>query len=192
MKRATIVFVRHGQTDQNVAMQAGAAVHEDDVPLNQTGIQQAQQVRDELASYSFDAIISSPLMRARRTAEIINERQRLPIIIDPELRERSVGGVAGDDWHAMFDMERNLPPKNPQHGGEDVKTFFTRVYDCIDRLITDYDGQTILVVAHGGVSHAFYAYARQLPWRGNMRIPPMGNGEAKVYDMVMLDRTVVS
>lgn len=178
-KQIKVIFVRHVQTDQNLAMMAGNEVQVGDDPLNETGIKQAQETRDKLQEYHFDAIVSSPMIRAKKTAEIINEKHHLPIDFDDELCERSVGNLPDGVWHEMFDMDKNLDPGN--EGGEDVRSFFGRVYIAIDHLIEKYDGKTVLVVAHGGVHHAFYAYANNLPWEGNMRISRIGNAGVREY-----------
>lgn len=179
-----VIFVRHGQTDQNVQMIAGKTVVEGDDPLNETGLQQARAVRNQLKDRQFDYIVTSPLQRAVRTAQIINEFHHVPIIRDSEIRERSVGGVPPEEWHNLFDMDINLTPANADAGGEDVQTFFMRVYRVIDRLVDTYTGKSILVVSHGGVNQAFYAYASQLSWKGNMRLSLMDNCEVREYKII--------
>ena len=65
-----ILFVRHGQTDCNIN---GIIQGHLDAPLNQTGIEQAEKTAEELKNTSIDIIYSSPLIRAKKTAEIINK-----------------------------------------------------------------------------------------------------------------------
>ncbi|MGE5309696.1 MAG: histidine phosphatase family protein, partial [Sphaerimonospora mesophila] len=79
-----IYFVRHGQTDFNAgkAYASGDIDHE----LNEIGIEQAQQARNQLKDTSFDIIISSPLRRAKKTAEIINEYHGQEIQFDERIK----------------------------------------------------------------------------------------------------------
>ena len=81
-----VTFVRHGQTDWNkVGKQQGRM----DIPLNATGIEQAHQTAELLKSEPFDRVYSSPLTRARQTAEIICENRDIPIILEPRLIAQS-------------------------------------------------------------------------------------------------------
>jgi Asp-tRNA(Asn)/Glu-tRNA(Gln) amidotransferase A subunit family amidase len=174
-----IIFVRHGQTEQNVVMAAGKSVKEDDYPLNETGIQQVKETAEKLKNKKIDLIISSPYLRAMATAEIINEFHGAPLEIETDFRERSAGGVDEKVWHTYFDMDTNLQPEND--GGENLKEFFDRVYKAIDRLKERYAGKTICVVAHGGVNHGFYAYFNKLEWKGNLRIDRIHNAGVREY-----------
>lgn len=79
-----------------------------------------------------------------------------------DLAERSIGTVANRSWHRLFDVDENIQPE----GGESVRDFLTRLYRAYCSIATDYAGQTVIVVAHGGGHHALYAYAHDLPWRG--------------------------
>ncbi len=179
-----IHFVRHGQTDFNAdkVIKPGYANHD----LNQTGIRQAREVRDKLQNENFDLIISSPLRRAKTTAEIINELYDLPIIFDDRLREREFGKVAENGyiadsgiWHQMFDFDDELITED----GERVTDFFHRVYDFLDEIHEKYPDKRILIVSHGGVRHPFHAYFNKLEWKGNMRIERTANAEIIGYDL---------
>ena len=174
-----IIFVRHGQTDQNLDMLSGESIKELDYPLNETGIAQAEALYERLAGEQIDAMVSSSMLRAKTTAEILNKDRQLPIIVEHDLREREASTASKDAWHELFDMDKNIQTEI----GEDAHSFFTRVYAVIDRLLEEYDGQTVMIVAHGGVHHAFHAYFNQLPWKGNLRLEPMKNAEARYYDI---------
>ena len=110
-----IYLIRHGQTDQNVAWRIQG---QKDFPLNETGIRQAEAARDALKELgiSFDKVISSPLIRAVRTAEIVtgadgDEASGAPeIILDDRLKEMDYGPYEGADL-------KNLP--------EALKEFFS-------------------------------------------------------------------
>lgn len=172
-------YVRHGETDVNVQMQQGIHKAEDDAPLNARGVEQAEQTAALFKEVEFDVIISSPMQRALKTAEIIRGTQTIPLIVEPDLREREGGNIDLVAWHTLFDMDANIKLA----GGESVKEFFERVYRVIEQTRLQYDGKRILVVAHGGVHHAVYAYVNRLPWKGNVRIELLQNGEHRVYTL---------
>lgn len=95
-----IYLVRHGETDWNTK---GILMGQADIPLNTTGIQQAEALRDEIAQrgLEFDAVYASPLQRTAKTAQIIAPDS--PIIFSDLLKERAVGQFAGHPANELFD-----------------------------------------------------------------------------------------
>jgi probable phosphoglycerate mutase len=133
-----------------------------DVPLNARGLEQAEAAARGLRDRSFDAIIASDLVRARRTAEIIaGEDARHIIVADPELRERALGVIegrvtrdlaSGDDeaasaWALMHDDPASPIPG----GGESLEAFHSRVSARMQQLAHEFEGKEVLVVTHRGV-----------------------------------------
>lgn len=90
-----IYYVRHGQTDWNLArkMQGGETEKE----LNSTGIEQAKQTKKELENAKYDIVICSPMHRAIQTAEIINKDKNVQMITDERIRERKLGELEGHE-----------------------------------------------------------------------------------------------
>jgi broad specificity phosphatase PhoE len=175
-----LYFVRHGQTDANIGRENADPSAWLDGPLTELGIEQAKQTALELKDIKFDAIISSPLKRALQTAEYVNKYHKLPLKIDRAWRERDAEVYADINmWNDVFDFDKNIELKN----GESLTEFFERVYEALDNLKQEYPSKTVLIASHGGVQHALYAYANQLPWTGNIRISPMKNCEWRVYDL---------
>lgn len=172
-----IYFVRHGQTDTNVKEKNGTADGEDDAPLNNVGIRQAEEVAEALKDVRFDVVLTSPYKRAAQTADIINKYHNAPLFAEINLRERDGGGIDVQLWHEAFDFDKNVPFK-----GESIKEFFERIYSAIDGIKEKYGNKKVLVVAHGGVHHGFYAYFNELPWKGNLRIDRMQNGDFRKYE----------
>ena len=78
-----IYVTRHGQTDWNLEGKTQGRV---DIELNEVGIKQAKQTKEKLKNIDIDLIICSPLKRAKKTAEIINEGRNIPIIYDEEIK----------------------------------------------------------------------------------------------------------
>src|SRR3989344_5835107 len=91
-KLTTFYIVRHGQTEWNTK---GLLQGHGDSPLTYLGVKQAEQIRDELKSIHFDAIFSSDLLRAKRTAEIVALERKIAVKTTQALRERDFGHFEG-------------------------------------------------------------------------------------------------
>ena len=87
-----LLLTRHGQTDWNVA---GKIQGTTDIELNETGKIQAKETGKKLLNYDIDVIISSPLKRAKNTAEIIRGDRDIEILLDDGLKERCFGEFEG-------------------------------------------------------------------------------------------------
>ena len=88
-----ILYVtRHGETDYNVQKRYTGST---DIPLNAKGIYQAEELANKLSDIKFDIIVSSPLLRAKQTAEIIQKSYDVPIDIINEFSEINVGVYEG-------------------------------------------------------------------------------------------------
>lgn len=138
-------YVRHGQTDWNLNKKLQGAT---DVPLNQTGMEQAYQARQALRGVEIATIVSSPKIRARQTAEIINEILNKPIVEIDDLREASFGHHEGSThmpW--LYDWLNGDPSSAPQ-GVEPLDQFIARAKAAINTALT-HPGP-VLIVAHGG------------------------------------------
>jgi broad specificity phosphatase PhoE len=140
-------FLRHGETEWN---RLGICQGQSDMPLNETGILQAETARDALAEIAITRIVSSDLCRACKTAEIVNQLHGVPLRAIQDLREISFGTLEGqptpDPRYAV------LLEKAAQHGGESFERFADRVMGALDAALVD--GGLVLIVSHGGVFHA--------------------------------------
>lgn len=156
-----ILLTRHGQTEWNVLKKVQGKV---DIELNATGIKQAEETALKLKNTAIDIIISSPLKRARQTAEIINKETNLPIIIDERISERDFGEFEGMsamdfDFNAFWSYKQN----NKYNKAENIRVFFKRVYDFLDDIKEKYKGKKILIVSHGGISIPIKCYFNGIP-----------------------------
>lgn len=170
-----IIFVRHGETDTNIRAVAGEEIVDDDAPLNAKGKSQAENVANELKDETVDVIFTSPKRRAIETADEIARFHNVPVIKMDDLRERDCGPITRELWHAMFNFDNKIDDE----GIESITDFFQRVYGTIEKIKAS-GYKNVVVVSHGGVSHAFRAYANHSDWKGNMRTGHLGNCEYMV------------
>jgi broad specificity phosphatase PhoE len=160
--KRTLLFIRHGQTTWNVEHRLPGQLP--GVPLNDTGRQQAERLADALTVLPISAIISSPLERARETAEIVAKSRQLSLQLDPNLMDLNVGHWAGQ----VFDeLSKNDPAwkafvRDPTVGPEDVETFpqlQERVVSSVNRWLQhDSIGNYPAFVAHADVIKVLLAH----------------------------------
>lgn len=158
-----LLIVRHGKTNWNKEKRAAGLSN---VALNQDGIEQAQNLRDKLKDTNIDIIISSPLIRAIKTAEIINENYNLDIIVDEGATERNLGIYEGQpNEQEIFNEIRYYNKNVPVENGEDCKTYTKKVFNFLDTVINDYKNtdKTILIVSHGFFLRSANWYFNGLP-----------------------------
>ena len=158
-----LYFIRHGETESNVN---GLLHGVTDVPLNSRGMQQAELIGSRLATDDrLDRIVASPLVRAFDTASAIQRRSRLPLRIHHGLREMNFGSAEGIPFTEVAEIypresESFLDPDNlyaRYPGGESRGEFVRRVSTTVDDIASQYAGQHIVVVAHGGFISATIA-----------------------------------
>ena len=166
----TLYLVRHGETVDNVnqIMQG-----QTQGKLTENGIQQAQEVRDQLAPENFAAIISSDLKRSVDTARIIAEPHHLEVVQTPLLRERDWGGFTG----------RFIPELKGEVWPDDVETLenlLSRAGEFIAFVKKTYPGKKVLAVGHGIVNKAVQAvyYGKQMH-----EVQRMTNAEVRILEL---------
>jgi valyl-tRNA synthetase len=143
-------LVRHGETDLNKEKRASGSGS--DVPLNDAGIAQAHKAAESLKNQKIDLIISSHLIRAKQTAEIIAEATGAEIIYDEELRERHFGKMEGvlhsevDDLHPKF--WKDYSGKDSE--SESYQELEERVHRAFQKHKDAHHHKNIVVVCHGG------------------------------------------
>ena len=152
--RTVLTLVRHGQTSANIdAVWHGWT----DTPLTQLGVRQAQRVATFLDEHSADAtlVYSSPLARARHTAEHIAARLGLEIRIEDDLREYDIGEWEGKTFEELQEVHRlwehiRADPDFAPHGGESPRRVIQRLTGCLRRIAREHANERIIAVAHGG------------------------------------------
>jgi len=126
-----------------------------DVPITLKGIKQAQSTAEHLCTIPINAIISSPLRRAKETAEYIAEKTKLTILVDSRLRERANwGDLPGQTFQEFVEMwERcTRDPDYVPPVGDSAKLACERMSSLLLELVKDYpSGSNIVIVTHGGL-----------------------------------------
>lgn len=149
------MLLRHGETAWNAETRIQGQL---DIALNDRGCWQAGRLAQALAGEGFDAIYSSDLARAHATAQAVATAQGLKVQTDTALRERGFGRFEGltyaeiderfpDEAQRWRRREAGFGPG----GGEPLAAFYARSVAAVTRCAARHPGQSIAVVAHGGV-----------------------------------------
>jgi len=161
----TIYLIRHGETDWNAKR---IVQGQSDNPLNKTGELQARELAKRLKNIHFDAIFSSDLLRARRTAEIIAQEKKLAVQTTKLLRERAFGKLEGKPaemlivWRKAIkegieklteEEKKMLIKEDPQI--ESDESLMSRFLTFLREVAVGYAGKKILLVTHGGIMRVF-------------------------------------
>lgn len=125
-----IYIVRHGQVPHNALKQYNTT----DEDLTDLGIKQAKKLREMIKDMKFDIVISSPLIRAVHTANIININNK-EVIFDDRIKERSCGDLSGKPLEVTNREEYWNYYTTIKYGtSENIQDFFKRVYNFLDEL----------------------------------------------------------
>ncbi|MED1738317.1 histidine phosphatase family protein [Bacillus swezeyi] len=141
-----ICLIRHGETDWNAL---GKLQGRTDIPLNETGKRQAKETGEFLKDADWDVIITSPLKRARETAEFINQYLGLEIVEMEDFIERNYGDAEG----MPFAERMKLYPDKNYPNQESKEALAERLMTGIQKVSDKYPDQKVLVVAHGAAIH---------------------------------------
>jgi broad specificity phosphatase PhoE len=155
----TILLVRHGETDGNAAR----VLQRPEVPLNERGMRQAEQLAQRLSAHGFVHIVCSDLLRARMTAAPLAARAGIEIEESPLLQERNFGDLRGMPYAAL--NEDPFGPDVAPPNGEDWPTFHVRVADAfafVVRRRRSLNGN-LVVITHGLVCGAVVARHAAVP-----------------------------
>ena len=163
MQATRIVAIRHGETAWNVDTRIQGHL---DIPLNTTGLWQADQVARALADEPITAIYTSDLQRAHATAQAVARSTGAPLTTHIGLRERSFGHFQG---RTFAEIEAELPedahrwrkrdPHYAPEGGESLVTLKERIERTVALLAQQHLGEQVVMVAHGGVLDVLYRLA---------------------------------
>ncbi len=168
MHATRLLAIRHGETAWNVDTRIQGHL---DIPLNETGLQQARWLAQALAERdAVQAIYASDLARAHVTAQTIAQAMGLTVSLHPGLRERAFGDFQG---RTFAEIEAELPQEalhwrqrspewTPPGAGESLLALRERVLATVEALASRHVGEQIVLVAHGGVMDVLYRAATRL------------------------------
>ncbi len=182
-----IYFIRHGKDDGNY--RGGWS----DQPIIDEGVCQVKKLADYLESkqeeYKIEKIISSDLLRARQTTEIINEKLKLKVEYTKRLREMNNGKLAGmlnteaekkypELYYNTLDIDERYP------GGESPIEFYDRIIKDFEDIIKENEiYNNIMIVTHSGVINIIYRYINNMEWSNKIKSIKVSN--AGIYSLVI-------
>jgi len=177
--RTRLILWRHGQTDWNVDNRFQGQAN---IPLNDVGRAQARAAADALVALRPDAIVSSPLDRARVTAQALADRTGLGVETDDRLKEIDVGS-----WEGLLiaDVTANDPEfaralasgrdwRRSPTGETSIETG-ARVAGALRELANDFAGRTLVVASHGLAIRMGTAHVLGWDFRTSLALGPMFN-----------------
>lgn len=150
LKTSAFTYIRHGQTDWNLQSRP---MGQQDIPLNPTGIQQAIDARKSLKDIR--VICHSPLLRAKKTAEILNEELNCPMFCIDNLKEFYLGKYQGQPKEQWF---KDWKEGKLTEDVEPYEDFLHRALSGINESLSI--SENVLIVAHGGVYWAVEHFAK--------------------------------
>ena len=146
--------------------------------LSAQGLRQAQKTAQWLASRPLAAVYSSPLLRARQTAEAIALSHHLLVQPVDDLIEVDVGQWEGRSWEEIEQTDPDAYRRfmadastNPYLGGEDLSTVQARVIPAVEQLMARNAGWLIVAVTHNVVNRAYLAHLLRMPLAHYRSIP---------------------
>lgn len=170
----TLYLIRHGETEGSEIKRYKGSI---DVPLSERGIAQIRSASVFINSSKLSAVYCSPLSRALKSAEIIAEPHGLNPLIMPDLRERSFGvweGMSFDEIKKQYPDEFKAWADNPLRfspvGGENTLEVRDRVLQSLDKILKKHNGESISIVAHGGVNRVILCDIMGIPLENLFRI----------------------
>jgi len=160
-----IYLVRHGQTEWNMESRIQGRK---DIDLTDFGREEAYGLQSLVAELDIDIVISSPLKRAKETAQIL-ANNKLPITFDDRLIERDWGINEGKtldevDTYKCWDVLLNIGDNEI----EKIQDFMKRVSDFIEEKRIVYHNKKILIVSHSAVVRVFHYLLGRIPEDGNL------------------------
>ncbi len=154
-----LYVVRHGETDWNLT---GKICGRTDLPLNERGQVQAEEMAAGLVDKGIDLIVASPMLRARQTAAAAARTTGAPVVTDERLIEQDYGIYEGTDHLAPAFLENKGQFACRYPGGESMMDLAARLYPLLRELPERYPGKTVLLVCHGGVCRVIRTFFQDM------------------------------
>lgn len=148
-----LIIIRHGESEWN---RIGRYQGQQDAPLSELGLRQAEALAERLRTEPLDAIFASPLQRAARTAETVaRHHPAVPFHYEPALLE-----IGHGDWEGLMVDEvvsryseglrewRQHPTRSQMPNGESFSNILKRVLDFKERICQEYSDRNVLISTH--------------------------------------------
>ncbi|MEK7681083.1 MAG: class I tRNA ligase family protein [Patescibacteria group bacterium] len=188
-KITKIIFTRHGESETNVKGVRTSALDGDN--LTKKGEAEVVELAKKF-DQKIDLIISSPIFRAKRTAEIINKKLKTELVFDPLLVEYSFGaweGLTPDERHGQEDYKKykkitSLEERfNFRLGstGETRVEIVERIRKFVNQLLEKHKGKTILIVSHGGINAALCKVIQNISYEKYFQEENIDHNITKTY-----------
>ncbi|MFR5135276.1 MAG: histidine phosphatase family protein, partial [Acutalibacter sp.] len=179
-----LYVTRHGQTAWN---RENIVCGVTDLPLDETGMEQARETARKLKDTPIDRVIVSPLLRARQTAALICEGRDLPVMIDPRIKEQNYGvyeGVSRFD-EGFLNNKKSFAIHYP--GGESQMSTAARVYAFLEDIAQKYPEESVLLVCHGGICRIIESYFHDMTTEAFFQFNA-GNCQVREYELDLPQR----
>ena len=151
-----IYIIRHGQTDWNKQKVMQGQI---DIPLNETGKEQARELGKKLKEIVFDYVFCSPLIRTRQTLENLDLKSATQIVYDDRLKERNYGEFEKTPKNSFdYNLFWNYSANMKYIKAESCQDFFNRVISFFDEIKKNYQNKNILIVTHAGITKVAKCY----------------------------------
>ncbi|MFA9422488.1 MAG: histidine phosphatase family protein [Sedimentibacter sp.] len=171
-----IYFTRHGETEWNKQRRFQGSMNSE---LTEKGILGAELLSGRIEKIELDCIISSPLMRAYHTAEIVRGARNIEIIRHEGFKEINLGDFEGMRYDEIklscgdvLNKIEDDPFNNRYPNGENLIEFYKRVEKSFKEVVDKYKDKNTLIVAHGGTIKCIESYIRKFQinkdWMGNV------------------------
>lgn len=167
MTERILYLVRHGESDFEASdVRTGPRGEQWDPPLGAKGREQAALLAGRLLSMQRPvAVYSSPLRRARETADVFAERSGLGVVVEDDLAEAYLGAWEGKPFEEILAADEQMlhrvrnqePIWRHAPGVEELGPFRARVGDAVERILSAHTKGNVVVVCHGGVINAYVA-----------------------------------
>ena len=169
-----LYVTRHGQTGWNAL---NKVLGRTDIPLDETGLEQARELARSLKGAEIDEIWCSPLARTRQTAEAVSEATGISYTTDDRLIEQDFGRFEGvNRFDAGYqEAKRRFCAGYP--GTESYEEMGARVYP----LIRETEGKNVLLVTHGGICRIIRGYFEDMDREDFINFSQK-NCELRTYD----------
>jgi broad specificity phosphatase PhoE len=155
-----LTLARHGCTDFN---EKGTVHGWKNVPLNEKGKKQAEELGRSLRGKGIDVVLTSDLDRAQSTAEEVGKAAQVPVETSKDLRPWNIGKHAGNPSKAvssvMKDYARNRPDESLP-GGESLDSFRSRFLEKLENSLKEHAGKHVVLVMHRGGDRLFAAWTK--------------------------------